>query len=108
MAVIKKRGSFDFICSTPSYKKLNCIMKDMSTVTIDFNKLEITYVGTVRVWAEQLGKFITLNQILPSKDPEDDKYFTFISSEINLISQKRKDELKQQQKQRRGKQKMTA
>lgn len=107
MADIKKRGEFDFLCQTPSYRKVHCFFKDGRRSLVDFDKLQITYTGTVRAWAESEDKFVTLSQILPVSK-SDDEYFTFISSEINRISQKRKVELKQQQKEKKDRRKMTA
>lgn len=101
MAEIEKRGYFDFECSTPSYKKIKCIMKDGAIVTANFNRLQITYIGTVRIWIDELNKFITIQQILPSTSSEDEKYYDFISKEIQRISLKRKSELKECQKKRR-------
>jgi len=97
MAVIELRGYFDFSCSTPTYRTIECFFKSGQPAKANFNKLQITYIGTVRVFIENEGKFVCLSQILP-KYEKDEEYFIFISKEINLISQKRKKELKHLQK----------
>lgn len=108
MAEIEKRGYFDFECSTPSYKKIKCIMKDGAIVTVNFDRLQITYIGTVRIWIDELNKFVTIQQILPSTNPEDEKYYSFISKEIEMISLKRKAELKEHQKRKQDRRRMSA
>jgi|GEM_PF-7056748 hypothetical protein len=101
MAVINKKGEFEFNYQTPTYKTIDLIFKDGRPARANFNKLEITYTGTVRVWIENENKYVTLSQIEPNKE-ENLKEFTFLSAELKKISNKRKAELKQQQRQKKN------
>ena len=107
MAVINKRGKFEFFYQTPTYKTIDLIFKDGRPAMANFNKLELTYTGIIRVWIENENKFVTLSQIEPNKK-ENLKEFTFLSAELEKIANKRKSELKQQQKEKRDRKKMVA
>lgn len=105
MAVIKTKGDFDFLYQTPTYKKIDCWFKDGRKSVIDFDRLQINYLGVVKVWAESEQKFVSSSQILP-ENQEDEAYFLFITKELDAISLKRKHELKIQKKQKNDRQKM--
>jgi len=113
MAVIKTKGAFEFFYpTTETYKKIWCVLKSGETVQADFDDLQITYKGTVLVaitYKNQPDKkdYVSLKKIIYQKEA-DIEYLNFISKEINLIEQKRKNELKLQQKERKNHQKMTA
>ena len=117
MAVIEKRGVFEFDYETPNYKSIWCTTKSSlkfkNDVKANFNVLQITYKGTIRVQVEEkITKkidFVTIQEILPQKKEDEDYFFNYISKELGLISSKRKEELRQQQKGKKiNRQKMTA
>ena len=105
MAVIKTKGDFDFLYQTPTYKKIDCWFKDCRKSVIDFHRLQINYLGIVRVWAESEQKYIVSSQVLP-QNQEDEAYFLFMIKELDTMSLKRKHELKIQKKQKNDRQKM--
>lgn len=99
MSTLLNKGGFYFSCKTSTGKTILCLMKTGETVKADFDKLEINYSGTVRVLVQRGTKkeYVTLQQLLPAKE-EDNGYFDFVSNEIKIISNKRKAELKAQQR----------
>ena len=117
MAVIEKRGVFDFNYETPDYRIIWCTVKSSlkfkNAVKANFNVLQITYKGTVRVQVtEKITEnvdFVTIQEILPQKKDDEDYFFDYIIKELKLISGKRKEELRKQQKEKKiQRQKITA
>lgn len=113
MAVIKTQGNFEFLYpTTETYKEIWCVLKTGETVKANFNDLQVTYKGTVLVaiaYKNQPGKkeYVSLKRIVHQKET-DREYLIFMEKEVNKIEQKRKNELKQQQKAKKDRRKMTA
>lgn len=113
MAVIKTQGSFEFLYpQTETYKEIWCVLKTGEAVKVNFNYLQITYKGTVLVAIAHKNQpekkeYVSLKRLVHQKEV-DREYLIFMDKEVNKIEQKRKNELKQQQKQKKDKQRMTA
>lgn len=113
MAVIKTQGNFEFSHpTTETYKEIWCVLKSGETVRANFNDLQITYAGTVLVAVVYKNRpekkdYVSSKRIVHQKEV-DREYLVFMEKEFNKITQKRKNELKQQQKERNDKRKMTA
>ncbi len=113
MAVIKTQGYFEFTYpKTETYREIWCVLKTGEAVKVNFNDLQITYKGTVLVAITHKNQpdkteYVSLKRIVHQKEA-DREYLIFMDKEINKIEQKRKTELKQQQKERKNHQKMTA
>ena len=101
MSTILKKVDFHFSCKTSTGKTIMCQMKNGEVVKANFDQLEISYDGTVRVLVERGAKakkeYISIQCLLP-QNKEDNEYFDFAVNEIKIISNKRKAELKVQQK----------
>ena len=101
MSTILKKGDFHFSCKTSTGKTIMCQMKNGEVVKANFDQLEISYDGTVRVMVERGPKakkeYISVQCLLP-QNKADNEYFDFAVNEIKIISNKRKAELKVQQK----------
>jgi hypothetical protein len=100
MSTILKKGDFHFSCKTSTGKTIMCQMKNGEVVKANFDQLEISYDGTVRVMVERGPKakkeYISVQCLLP-QNKADNEYFDFAINEIKIISNKRKTELKAQQ-----------
>jgi hypothetical protein len=113
MAVIKTQGNFDFLYpQTETYKEIWCVLKSGETVKVNFNDLQITYPGSVLVaivYKNQPPKkeYVSLKRIVHQKET-DKEYLVFMEKEVKKIEQKRKNELKQKQKEKKDRRKMTA
>lgn len=107
MATIKTKGNFQFTTAPhlPSFRTVRGIL-DGTVVTVDFNKLEVSYNGAVLVWVNELNKFITHLQI-EATDGED-PYFEFMSHELKKISNTRVDEVKRKKREQVKRKKQTA
>ena len=106
MAVIETKSSFEFSCKTPNYKSIWCALPNGENVKANFNCLQISFNGTVKVLIERKiptnkKEFVTLKQILSQHDSDNEYIFGFMSKEFDHISQKRKSELKKLQKTRK-------
>ena len=99
MSTLRKKGDFEFSCKTSTGKTIACLMKTGEIVKANFDQLEIKYSGTVRVQVERGAKkeYVLIQCLLPL-NKSDEKYFDSAASEIKSISQKRKTELKAQQR----------
>lgn len=105
MAVIETKSSFEFSCKTPNYKSIWCILPSGENARANFNCLQISFNGTVKVLVERKiptpkkeKEFVTLKQILPQHDSDNEYVSKFMKKEFDHISQKRKSELKHQKK----------
>lgn len=99
MSTLLNKGGFYFSCKTSTGKTITCIMKTGEIVKANFDKLEINHSGTVRVLVERGTKkeYVSIKCLLP-KNKDDNEYFDFVSNEMKIISNKRKAELKAQQR----------
>lgn len=113
MAVIELKGNFEFSCKTPNYRSIWCILPNGEDAKADFNCLQVSFNGTVKMLVERKipsnkkeKEFVTLKQILPQHDSDNEYVFGFMEKEFDHISQKRKTELKHQKKLQKDKKRL--
>ncbi len=113
MCKIVTKGNFDFSCKTHTGKKIMCFMDNDEPVQANFDKLEVSYNGVVRVFVsrkkiatengkkktEEKNEYVLVGRLKPRFE-EDAADFKAASHETEIVSKKRKSELKVQQKAR--------
>lgn len=114
MSTIINKGGFDFMCKTKTGKTISCFLDNSEPVEANFDKLELSYNGTIKVQVSRnkivpdkkdLKKFntvikkdyITVSRLKP-RDEKDQSNFNAASHETEIVSNKRKQELKNQRK----------
>lgn len=111
MCKITTKGAFDFSCKTHTGKKILCFMDGGEPVEVNFDKLEVNYNGIVRVLVTrkktitekeeektiEKDEYVSVGRLKPRFE-EDTTDFNAACREIEIVSRKRKSELKVQQK----------
>lgn len=96
MANIKAKGDFDLsVINLPTFRKVKGIFNG-GEVTVDFDKIEMSYNGEVRVLVIEFNKYIKPSLVIPSTGEE--VYFEFILKELDKLSVARAKEIKRQRK----------
>ncbi len=103
MSTIINKGGFEFSCKTPTGRMISCYMDKNEPVEADFNKLELHYSGSVKVYVYRMHKktmkkeYVSVKRLKPRYE-NDKADFDIACNEIKIVSQKRKRELKNQKK----------
>lgn len=96
MASIKAKGDFELsVINLPTYRKVKGIFNG-GYVTVDFDKIEMSYNGEVRVLVIEFNKYIKPSLVTPGTGEE--TYFEFILKELEKLSFARTQEIKRQRK----------
>lgn len=99
MSAIVNKGGFDFMCKTQTGKTISCFLDNDEPVEANFDKLELSYNGTIKVLTQRGGKnvYVSVSRLKP-RNEKDQGDFDAARHETEIVSQKRKHELKVQKK----------